>query len=300
MDEADAAGGGAGGGGGERTGGVVGGRGAGAGDQRGGRVGGLFAGRGRDHGAHRAAQNTIINYQRLDVPAGDTLQFLQPNSASRVLNRVNSPDPSHIDGTLRSNGIVYLVNPSGVMFGQGAVVDAAQFFAAASHISDQNFLSGVNLFANSTGTVQNLGTIRAGQVHLVGGQVGNGGLIISDGSAGIVTMSAGKDVYIGEVNSPVGTPHVTVKISGSPAAGSGPAVANTGGIHVAGWAGSAGRGGCLRHGDHEQRGDPGRIDHAAGRPGNRAGRRDAGCFLGDGERGIGEGARRKGGGDGDD
>src|SRR3954467_15582183 len=33
-------------------------------------------------------QNTIINYQRLGVGAGETLRFEQPKSTSRVLNRI--------------------------------------------------------------------------------------------------------------------------------------------------------------------------------------------------------------------
>src|SRR5687768_7378834 len=39
------------------------------------------------------SHNTIINYQRLDVLSGHTLQFMQPSATSRVLNRIHSTEP---------------------------------------------------------------------------------------------------------------------------------------------------------------------------------------------------------------
>jgi len=158
------------------------------------------------------SNNTIINYQQLSVGSGETLDFVQPTSHSRVLNRIEGSTPTRIDGTLESNGIVYLVNPAGVMFGQGAVVNVGGLFAAAAHISDHNFLGGVNQFTGSSGAVQNYGTISASQVHLVGLTVGNFGEIVA-GQGGVVTMTSGDDVYIGAVSSPAGSPHVMVKVS---------------------------------------------------------------------------------------
>jgi filamentous hemagglutinin family protein len=158
-------------------------------------------------------RNTIINYQRFSVPAGTTLQFLQPDARSRVLNRIQGPEPSNIDGSLLSNGQVYIVNPAGVIFGAGAVVDVARVYASAGHISDANFLAGMNLFTENVGAVRNYGTIRASQIHLVGASVANFGEILTSGAGGIVTMTAGKDVYIGEAEGPTGNTSVLVKVS---------------------------------------------------------------------------------------
>ena len=70
-----------------------------------------------------ASNGSIINYQQFDVLPHETVQFVQPDALSRVLNRVTGPDPSAIAGTLLANGIVYIVNPAGVYFANGALVN---------------------------------------------------------------------------------------------------------------------------------------------------------------------------------
>ncbi|HVS70504.1 MAG TPA: filamentous hemagglutinin N-terminal domain-containing protein [Phycisphaerae bacterium] len=159
------------------------------------------------------SQNTIINYNHLSVYAGQTLNFVQPTAASRVLNRIQGPSPTRIDGSLISNGIVYLVNPAGIMFGQGAVINVGRFYAAAGHLSDSDFMAGKDHFTNVQSGVMNVGKIQAGEVHLVGTRVANFGAIVT-GPQGIVTMTAGKDVYLGTPDGPASMPHVMVKVSG--------------------------------------------------------------------------------------
>jgi filamentous hemagglutinin family protein len=177
------------------------------------------------------SERTIINYSRLSVPSGETLQFVQPSATSRVLNRIAGTEPTKIDGALLSNGRVYLVNPAGVMFGQGAVINVGGLFAAAGHLRDEDFLAGNNLFTGNVGTVRNDGLIRAGEVHLVGQNVANFGSIVTTGEAGIVTMTAGKEVFIGEAGSPTGSTSVLVKVSSDKAAEqAGTAVTNSGKI----------------------------------------------------------------------
>ena len=78
-----------------------------------------------------AANNTIINYQKFGIPHGNTVDFIQPSASARVLNRIIGPSPTQIDGNLNANGVVYFVNPAGVMFGAGAVVNVGQLYAAA-------------------------------------------------------------------------------------------------------------------------------------------------------------------------
>ncbi|MCY2954033.1 MAG: filamentous hemagglutinin N-terminal domain-containing protein [Planctomycetota bacterium] len=161
----------------------------------------------------RAADRTIINYRRFDVPGSATVTFRQPSSTSRVLNRINSSDPSQIEGTIRSNGTLYFVNPAGITFGPNAVLDVGQLFAAAGTISDSNFLSGVNRFEGLHGSVVNFGSIEAGAVSLVGREVANYGSI--SGLDGAVTMVSGQEVLIGQRQG-----HVFVKIDAAQLAGS--------------------------------------------------------------------------------
>ncbi len=192
---------------------------------------------------------TVINYQYLSVPTGATLQFAQPTANSRVFNRIQGDVPTAIEGALKSNGIVYLVNPAGIIFGNGAIIQVGKFFAAAAHMTDGDFLGGRNHFTDAGGSVRNSGTITAKEVHLVGSQVANFGQIVA-GEGGVVTMTAGKDVYIGVADSPTGGSRVMVKVSND--TGTTAAVGGDGGDEQRddpGRPDSAGRGGYVRGGD---------------------------------------------------
>lgn len=147
------------------------------------------------HTTIQAADRTIINYSRFDIPAGAAVRFVQPSSSSTVLNRIQSVTPSRIDGSLSANGVVYLVNPSGVMFGPGAVVNVAQLFAAGGQITDADFLNGVRRFVTGEGSVINEGTIHAADgAGLIGSIVKNIGAIYSP--RGVVTLASGKEIYL--------------------------------------------------------------------------------------------------------
>ena len=176
----------------------------------------------------RASDRSIINYNQFDIPAGSTVQFVQPGTSSLVLNRVNAAVPSQINGNLQSNGIVYLVNPAGVIFGNGARVDTAGIIAAGSHLSDADFINGVNHFTNGQGAVINRGTIQSSAVYLVGGSVENTGTIVAPN--GLVAFAAGSDVYVVENNN-----SLMLKVSGPAVAAAGKAaVENSGAVQAPG------------------------------------------------------------------
>ncbi len=169
-----------------------------------------------------AANNTIINYQKFGIPQGNTVDFIQPSASARVLNRIIGPTPTQIDGTLNANGVVYFVNPAGVMFGAGAVINVGQLYAAAGHMSDADFLSGVNSFTENSGSITNAGVIKAGDVTFAAGHISNNGTILTP--EGMVVMAAGKDVYVSKLGSPflvqvAGTS--TVKTGGTQVSNSG-------------------------------------------------------------------------------
>ena len=177
-----------------------------------------------------AANQTIIDYSKFNIPTGDTVRFIQPGSTATVLNRISGASPTAIDGNLFANGIVYMVNPAGVMFGQGAVINVGQIFAAAGNLSNSDFLQGVNHFTDVTGSVLNAGNIHASAVNFVGQMVANSGEIIAP--QGTVVMAAGNDVLIGKMD---GNMFVKVSDSGTTAAhGAKAAVTNTGTVDAAG------------------------------------------------------------------
>ncbi len=157
-----------------------------------------------------AGDNTIINYQSFNIGANETVRFVQPGADARVLNRVLGRDPTRIDGSLISNGRVYIVNEQGVYFGSRAIVDVGGIHAAAGQMTDADFLGGIDRFTNLTGAVENRGQIRGGEVHLAGRRVTNLGAIVSPD--GLVTMSVGDRVLVGERNGHV---FVSANASGS-------------------------------------------------------------------------------------
>ncbi len=153
----------------------------------------------------RAADRTIIDYSRFDIAKGEVVRFVQPSAQARVLNRIDSADPTRIDGTLRANGAVYFLNPAGVVFGPDSVVNVNQLYAAAGQMSNRDFLDGTNRFTGLTGAVENHGRIEAGVAALVGANVANTGSIVTDkaGAAGVVAMVAGDQVVLSKHGEPM-------------------------------------------------------------------------------------------------
>ena len=89
--------------------------------------------------------NAIINWQGFSIDPGELTQFQQFANLA-VLNRVTGTDISSILGTLRSDGRLFLINPNGIVFGAGSVVDVAGLVASSLHLSDADFLNGTLRF----------------------------------------------------------------------------------------------------------------------------------------------------------
>ncbi|MBM4334449.1 MAG: filamentous hemagglutinin N-terminal domain-containing protein [Deltaproteobacteria bacterium] len=147
-----------------------------------------------------ASDGSIIQYDSFDIALGEAVQFIQTrngvvNDDARVLNRILGDAPTRIEGSLTGNGHIYIVNPAGVFFADGAVVNANAIHAAGGRLSDADFASGVDHYTGVYGDVGNAGEIAASAVSLVGAQVTNSGRIIAE--AGWIVMAAGNDVLIG-------------------------------------------------------------------------------------------------------
>ena len=139
------------------------------------------------------SQSAIINWQQFSVGAEEFVLFNQPSSSAVVLNRVIGGSMSEILGQMQANGQVFLVNPMGVLFGQGSRVDVGGLVATTLDISDADFSAGNYVFSGaSTAGIHNRGTITADQgfVVLSADQVQNTGLIQAFGG-NVVLASAG-------------------------------------------------------------------------------------------------------------
>ena len=148
-----------------------------------------------------SAPGTTIKWQGFSIGAGELTRFQQQSALSAVLNRLGGADPSSILGTLSSNGRVFLVNPHGMVFGAGSVIDTAGFVGSTLNMADRDFLEGRLKFeGGGNGVLRNEGSIRAsGDIFLVGPQIQNAGLIRSE--SGSVLLAAGQSVTIASPDS---------------------------------------------------------------------------------------------------
>ncbi|HEX8544779.1 MAG TPA: filamentous hemagglutinin N-terminal domain-containing protein [Pseudomonas sp.] len=140
----------------------------------------------------QTSQNAAINWQSFNIGTGESVNFVQPNSSATALNRVLGADPSSILGSLNANGKVFLVNPNGIVFGQGASVNVGGLVGSTRNISDSDFMAGkYNFEGTGAGSVVNHGSINAngGSVALLGANVSNQGVI--QAQLGTVALAAG-------------------------------------------------------------------------------------------------------------
>ena len=125
----------------------------------------------------------IIDWQGFSIDSGELTEFHQPNASSITLNRVVGGDLSSIMGDLKANGQIFLVNPNGVVFGSGSVVDVGGLLATTTDISNESFMNGEFIFDNAASQdskIINSGTITAsegGLIALVAPQVINNGML---------------------------------------------------------------------------------------------------------------------------
>ena len=148
---------------------------------------------------------TIINWQGFSIKSNEVTNFAQQSAASTVLNRVVGSDPSSILGTLQSNGRVFLINPNGILFGAGAVVDVAGLVASTLSLSDADFLAGNNHYTQvpGAGNISNAGNISAqdgGQIYLIAPNVENTGVITAPN--GEILLAAGASVDLVSTSDP--------------------------------------------------------------------------------------------------
>ena len=143
--------------------------------------------------------NMIANWRTFNIGTKASVTFKQPSSSATALNKIYDQNPSQILGKLSSNGNIYLINPSGIVFGEGSQINVGGLVASSLNISDSNFLAGKYVFTNNgkAGSVLNQGNINAingGVVALIAPSVINEGTITANG--GDVVLAAGNQVTL--------------------------------------------------------------------------------------------------------
>jgi len=140
---------------------------------------------------------TIINWQDFSIAEGEITRFVQQSDLSAVLNRVTGGNLTEILGSLQSNGQVFVINPAGLVIGEGAVIDTAGFVASTLDISDESFKSGSARFAGDGGDIVNNGVVHvtgSGDIILVAPSIENSGILRTDN--GDIVLAAGRSITL--------------------------------------------------------------------------------------------------------
>jgi filamentous hemagglutinin family protein len=154
----------------------------------------------------QATNSATYNWQSFNIGKTEAVHFQQPSATSVALNYVLGNGNSIIDGSLTSNGQLFLSNPNGILFGATAQVNVAGLTldAGTGQLNNAGHLNvnGGTLTA-SAGIINNTGLIEATRATAVGGKivltagtaVVNTGSINANGiSGGSILLNAGTSV----------------------------------------------------------------------------------------------------------
>lgn len=147
----------------------------------------------------QASERAAINWSNFNIGRDASVNFQQPSVNSVILNRVLDGNPSQIFGNLSANGQVFLLNPSGIIFGSTASVDVGAIVASTHSLSDSDFMAGRNIFSRNgaTGKIVNEGAIQTqlgGYIALLAPEVQNDGILLAQ--SGTIALAAGETVTL--------------------------------------------------------------------------------------------------------
>ncbi len=137
--------------------------------------------------------NAIVEWDSFSLAPSEAIHFAQSDSRSAVLNRVLGNCRSDIFGQIHSNGSVFLINPNGILIGEGAQINTAGFIASSLDVLDADFLAGKALLfsGEGKGSIVNCGTISCpeGNIALLSCiQVENHGTLSAKNGAALLAV----------------------------------------------------------------------------------------------------------------
>ena len=172
-------------------------------------------------GGVTSGRNQFHSFDNFSVDTGETVNFISHPDSQNILGRIDSNQPSTINGSLRvsgSNANLYLMNPAGLLIGPDANLNLAGGFTATTATgielgSEQFRAEGSNSYSQLTsapsafhfensqpGAVVNLGdlAVNSGKsITLVGGTVINAGqLSASDTDIALMAVEGGSIVRL--------------------------------------------------------------------------------------------------------
>ena len=155
-------------------------------------------------------QRDVIRWQEFSIGSGETVRFVQPSADSVILNRVVGGNSSEIFGSLVANGRIFLINPSGIVFGAGSQVNVGSLVASTLNLKGNGngngqmpgqtieFETGAN-----AGGILNAGSITAKDIVFLAPSITNSGNLTAGlqpqhqaGSGVSVNLIAAKEVTV--------------------------------------------------------------------------------------------------------
>jgi len=139
-----------------------------------------------------------------NIGAANSVNNIAAETSAVILHRDITGALSNIQGTLTANCNVFLLNPSGILFGSGAQINVAGLLVSTLNMSIQDFINGDYLLEQGVadaGLITNLGEINATGpmgVTLAGGAVRNEGVI--NAGLGTVNLVSGSKVTLNADN----------------------------------------------------------------------------------------------------
>lgn len=134
-----------------------------------------------------------LQWDTFNIGDKASVKFDQPNSSSIALNRVQGGSGSRINGKLSANGIIYIVDSNGVIFGRNSIVEVASLVATALNVDEdlimnESFVKAINDYkaAFEGGAGENAAIVLEGSID------GAEGARIVTGEGGSVFLFAPK------------------------------------------------------------------------------------------------------------
>lgn len=118
------------------------------------------------------AANNVIQWVDFSIGKNESVNF---NDTNNYLNYVTGHARSDIFGTLTGDGNIFIINPNGILIGDGATVNVGALYLSTRHLADEQLAAfrehGTNplLEAGSAiGDVVNLGNLNATSISVEG------------------------------------------------------------------------------------------------------------------------------------
>jgi filamentous hemagglutinin family protein len=116
----------------------------------------------------QASAKVAIDWTAFSIGKNETVQFKQPDANAIALNRVTGTESSQILGSLQANGQVFVLNPNGMLVGQGAQINAGGFVASTLGMSNADFMNGRYRLTDA-GAAANASIVNQGNIAVTPG-----------------------------------------------------------------------------------------------------------------------------------